>query len=137
MNASSSDLWIASLKTLGMLSVVLSIVLLFFFLIKKLSFRNAYNQTNIQIISSLYIGPRKQIVLIDVMNEKLVLGVTTERITCLAKLDNTQEGNNVQNDQTNSSNIFNKILSKTKNNEKNIDILNEISENQKNNGNQA
>ena len=116
MNPSSPDLWIASLKTLGMLSIVLSFVILFFFLIKKLSHRNIYGQSEIKIISSSYIGPRKQIILIDVMNEKFVLGVTSEKITCLGKIDNKnvcQYTENQNNQEKTQNNFFENIITKT------------------------
>ena len=95
--------WETAIKTLAMLSIVLGAVVLFLFLIKRLTLRSGYGQSGIKILSSCYIAPRKQILLIDVMGERLVLGVTAERITCLAKLEKCESSQQFEIENINDS----------------------------------
>ncbi|KPA13416.1 Flagellar biosynthesis protein, FliO [Candidatus Magnetomorum sp. HK-1] len=85
------DLWYTASKTFAMLCVVLGVLLAFLYALKRLTQKGVVNQGQIRLISTFSIGPRKQIMLLDVMEERLVLGVTSEHINCLARYPQIKE----------------------------------------------
>jgi len=78
------ELWFTAGKTFAMLCVVLGLLLAFLYALKRLTQKTSLNHEQIKLITSFSIGPRKQLLLVDVMDERLVLGVTSEHINCLA-----------------------------------------------------
>jgi flagellar biosynthetic protein FliO len=88
------ELWYTAGKTFSMLCVVLGVLLTLLYALKRLTQKSNSNQEQIRLVSSFNIGPRKQILLVDVMDERLVLGVTSERINCLAQYPLKQEKKN-------------------------------------------
>ncbi|MBE9580206.1 MAG: flagellar biosynthetic protein FliO [Proteobacteria bacterium] len=82
------NLWGAGLKTLAMLCIVIGVLILVLFLMKRfLYLRNGSGQGQlIKMLSSYHVTPKERIALIDVAGEKLVIGITPANITCLAKI---------------------------------------------------
>jgi len=82
------DLWISILQTGGMLLIVLGILVAALYLMKRFMHgRGAYGARGaVQVLASYYIGPKQRVVVIDVMGEKLVVGVTPQSINCLGKI---------------------------------------------------
>ena len=79
------ELWYTAGKTFAMLCVVLGVLLLFLYALKRLTQKGGIEQCQIKLISSFNIGPRKQIMVLDVMQERLILGVTADHINCISK----------------------------------------------------
>jgi flagellar biosynthetic protein FliO len=79
------ELWYTAGKTFAMLCVVLGVLLAFLYALKRLTQKGGINQCQIKLISSFSIAPRKQIMVLDVMQERLVLGVTADHISCISK----------------------------------------------------
>jgi len=79
------DLWYTAGKTFAMLCVVLGFLLAFLYALKRLTQKGGIDQCQIKLISSFSIAPRKQIMVLDVLNERLVLGVTADHIRCISK----------------------------------------------------
>ena len=93
---SMPELWENAIKAFAMLALVLGALVLFLLIIKRLSIRRVFGnkgikQYNINILASSFIAPRKQIVLIEVMEEKLVLGVTADSINLLTKIKDSKD----------------------------------------------
>ena len=86
---SQPDLWVAVLKTMAMLSVVLAILILVLFLMKRVLYLKAGSSQGrlIQMLSSYHLAPKERIALIDVAGEKMVIGISAGNITCLAKIE--------------------------------------------------
>jgi flagellar protein FliO/FliZ len=84
-----ADLWGAALKALAMLSIVVAILILILFLIKRFLYLNEGSSQGqlIKLLSSYHMAPKERIALIDVAGEKMVIGITPESITCLAKIE--------------------------------------------------
>ncbi|CAN2039380.1 flagellar protein FliO/FliZ [Candidatus Magnetomoraceae bacterium gMMP-15] len=117
---SQPDLWETSIKSLAMLSVVIGTIVVVLFFIKKFTLNRGHRYSGIKIISSCHIAPRKQILLIDVMNEKLVIGVTRDRINCLARIEKSSEFESLEQDieeadENSFSNFFKRFNIKTSN----------------------
>jgi flagellar biosynthetic protein FliO len=79
------ELWYTAGKTFAMLCLVLGALLAFLYALKRLTQKGGIDQCQIKLISSFSIAPRKQIMILDVMHERMVLGVTAEHISCISK----------------------------------------------------
>ena len=68
------DLWGAGLKTLAMLCIVLGILILVLFLLKRLSYlkQGSGHGQLIRVLSSYHMTPKERIALIDVAGQKMV-----------------------------------------------------------------
>jgi flagellar biogenesis protein FliO len=74
------------LRTVAMLSIVLGLLVLVLYLMKRFLFinRGAKGDLLIKILSSL---PKERIEVIEISGERIVLGITPGNITFLTKLD--------------------------------------------------
>jgi len=79
------DLWYTAIKTFAMLCLVLGVLIAFLYALKRLTQKGAVNQGQIKLISAFSLGQRKQVMLLDVMQERMLLGVTADSINCLAR----------------------------------------------------
>ena len=86
------DLWGAGLKTLAMLCIVLGILILVLFVLKRFSYlkQGSGRGQLIRVLSSYHMTPKERIALIDVAGQKLVIGMTPENITCLAQINEAE-----------------------------------------------
>jgi flagellar biosynthetic protein FliO len=77
------------LRTVAMLSIVLGLLVLVLYLMKRFLFinRGAKGDLLIKILSSLNLSPKERIEVIEVSGEKIVLGITPGNITFLTKLN--------------------------------------------------
>ncbi|KAA3615473.1 MAG: flagellar biosynthetic protein FliO [Calditrichaeota bacterium] len=83
-----------AMKTIAVLAFVFLLLGLFGWLAKTYfsplsGFKN--NGRMLKIIESLPVSPKSRIVLVDVANEKLVLGVTEHNITVLTEIEDVQK----------------------------------------------
>lgn len=77
------------LQTLAMLSLVLALLLFVSFVARRaygLKIATGADRM-IRVLDCHYMTPKERIALIDVAGEKLVVGITPEKITCLAHLE--------------------------------------------------
>ena len=89
---SQPDLWGTGLKTFAMLCIVVAILILVIFLMKRffyLTDGSGHGQL-IKILSSHHVSPKERIALIDVVGEKIVIGITPENITFLTKIEKSE-----------------------------------------------
>ncbi len=89
---SQPDLWGTGLKTLGMLCIVVAILILVLFLMKRFFYlKNGVGHGQfIKILSSHHVTPKERIALVDVVGEKIVIGITPENITFLTKIEKSE-----------------------------------------------
>ena len=83
------DLWPTLLRSFAMLCVVLGLLLLFLYLVKRLSGyrRGEGGEGLIRLLAAYPVAPRERILLLEVMGERILVGVTPQHINCLAVLD--------------------------------------------------
>lgn len=89
---SQPDLWGTGLKTFAMLCIVVAILILVLFLMKRFFYLKdglGHGQF-IKILSSHHVTPKERIALIDVVGEKIVIGITPESITFLTKIEKSE-----------------------------------------------
>ena len=77
------------LKTVAMLAIVLGLLILVLYFMKRFLFvsRGVKGDLLIKILSSLHLSPKERIEVIEISGEKIVLGITPGSITFLTKLD--------------------------------------------------
>jgi len=94
---SQPDLWGAGIKTVAMLSIVVAVLIVVLFLIKRFVYnRPGFVQGGlIDMISLYHVSPKERIGLVDVAGEKLVIGITPEKITCLTQITNPEVDNKI------------------------------------------
>lgn len=85
----SSDIWFAFARTFSMLFIVLALLILGFYLIKKFSeARGIKGQKDfIKILSVHHLSPKEKLVLLDVLGQTLLIGVTPSQISKISSLD--------------------------------------------------
>lgn len=83
------DFKATGVKTFSMLALVLGLIFLLFYLFKKFVYRNGLLGGDAQLIKVLGTGmlaPRKNIALVEVAGEILVLGISNDQITLLSTI---------------------------------------------------
>jgi flagellar protein FliO/FliZ len=90
------------LKTVAMLAVVLGLLILLLYFMKRFLFvnRGVKGDLLIKILSSLHLSPKERIEVIEISGEKIVLGITPGSITFLTKLDDAPEETGDGNENT-------------------------------------
>ncbi len=86
--STTPEIWTAFARTFFMLCVVLLVLVLLFYLIKRFSKKNGSRGDElISVLAAHYISPKEKILLLDVLDEKILIGVTPQRISQLATID--------------------------------------------------
>jgi flagellar protein FliO/FliZ len=76
------------IRTIGMLLIVLGLLVLVAYIFKKLAImkQGRKGDAHIRVMSSLHLGAKERISIIEIEREKIVLGITPGNITFLTKL---------------------------------------------------
>lgn len=84
--AAAPDLWLTLIKSAGMLCIVIAALIVFLYVLKRCSFYKGAprNRSAIQMLASHHVAPKERVVLLDVLGEKVLIGVTPQHITRLA-----------------------------------------------------
>lgn len=87
------DLVSTGLRTLAMLFVVLGLLVLSLYVMKKYLSpkKKSKGDLFIEVLSTLYLSPKEKVEVIEVSGERIVLGVTPGRINFLTKLNNLND----------------------------------------------
>ncbi len=82
------DLWMTLLKSFAMLLIVLGILLGALYLLKHFFYRQSgrVERGFIKMMASYPVAPKERILLLDVMGERILVGVTPQQISHLATL---------------------------------------------------
>jgi flagellar protein FliO/FliZ len=76
-----------------MLLLVLALLVLVLWLLRRFfSFSGGAGQQGIiRMLASMYVAPKERIALVDVLGEKLLIGITPQQISFLARIDDEKE----------------------------------------------
>ena len=88
------------LKTIAMLFIVLGVLVLVLYIMKKFISPKGKGKGEliIKVVSSLYLSPKERVEVIEISGERIVVGVTPGNINFLTKLGHYKEGNgNIEN----------------------------------------
>jgi len=94
------DLINTGLKTVSMLFIVLGVLVLVLYIMKK--FMSPKGKGNgeliIKVVSSLHLSPKERVEVIEISGERIVVGITPGNINFLTKLSRYKERNgNIEN----------------------------------------
>jgi flagellar protein FliO/FliZ len=91
--AASPELWATMLKSFGMLLLVLAVLIMVLWLMRRYFTHSgaASQQGVIRMIASLYVAPKERIALVEVLGEKLLLGITPQQISFLARIEDEKD----------------------------------------------
>lgn len=91
--AASPELWATLLKSFGMLLLVLAILILVLWLMRRYFTYSAPagQQGIIRMLASVYVAPKERIALVDVLGEKLLIGITPQQISFLARIEDEKD----------------------------------------------
>ncbi len=93
MMTTSGDIWFAFFKTAGTLLLVIAVLVIFLKLIRRFSPAGSSkgNAGHIQIISVHHFAPKEKLILVQVLDRRLLLGVTPSRISTISSFDGPWE----------------------------------------------
>ncbi len=91
--AASSEMWGAFLKSALMLGVVIAALVLLLYVVRRFtSIRGgSKGREDIRVVAVHHLAPKEKLVLVDVLDRKILLGVTSQTITSLAAFDGKAE----------------------------------------------
>ncbi len=91
--SSSSDIWVAFGRTFSMLFLVLALLILVFYLIKKYSNAKGIKGSKnfIKVLSVHHLSPKEKLVLVNVLGDTILIGVASSNITKISSFDKNIE----------------------------------------------
>ena len=85
--STDTDMWLSFARTFGMLFIVLALFLVAFYLFRKFSGHTGAKGGNlIRILAVHHISPKEKLMLVNVLDENILIGVTPQAISSLARL---------------------------------------------------
>ncbi|SDT85852.1 flagellar biosynthetic protein FliO [Desulfobacula phenolica] len=85
----SSDIWVAFARTFSMLFLVLAVLILCFYLIKKFSTAKGVKggRDFIKVLCVHHLSPKEKLVLLDVLGDIILIGVTPANISKISSIE--------------------------------------------------
>jgi len=82
------DLWMSLLKSASVLCLVLAVLIGILYWVKRLLNTQGRHPEKgyIKMLASYHLAPKERIVLLDVLGEKVLVGITPQNISCLTKI---------------------------------------------------
>lgn len=89
----TAELGNATLRMAGSLVLIIGLILIFVYLLKRYHIGSlSLNRSPVfRLLGSLSLAPKRSIALIEIHKQWLILGVGTERVTLLSKMDRPEE----------------------------------------------
>lgn len=121
----STEIWTAFFKTGGMLTFVIAFLLFLLYLLKRFSNFNIIKsrQDHIKVLSVHHFSPKEKVVLMEVMGNTILIGVTSQSIQTLANIGSNSAGLNAE------SVLYNKSAFSLHNNKENQKMVNSKADN--------
>lgn len=90
--ALSPDLWMTLLKSFAVLCVVLGLVLALLFVLRRFVLNPGRLGSSgvMKMLAIHHVGPKERIMLIEVMGERILIGVTAQQINYLTTITNCE-----------------------------------------------
>ncbi len=87
--SNTSEIWVAFARTFSMLFLVLALLILAFYLIKRFMENRGVKgkQEYIKVLSVHHLSPKEKLILLDVVGETLLVGVTPHQISKISKIE--------------------------------------------------
>jgi flagellar biogenesis protein FliO len=97
-HAGKEEMTAAALKMLGSLILVVGLIVTLFYLARRVRWRvgGAGRTARMQLIETLTVAPRRWVVLVEIQDQWLILGVGTEEVRLLSQLQRPVEKETVE-----------------------------------------
>jgi flagellar biosynthetic protein FliO len=84
-----TDLTANALKTVGALLIILGLIICLFYILKRIRFGPASpaSLSRMRVLTTLSLAPKRSIAVVELMDELLVVGVGTDSVTLLTRMD--------------------------------------------------
>jgi flagellar protein FliO/FliZ len=94
--SADSGIWLAFARSFGMLFMVLALLLLVFYLMKRfMGARGANtNRDLIRVLTVHHISPKEKLILVNVLDETILIGVTPNQISTLKVMEKQEKVKN-------------------------------------------
>ena len=108
--AVAPDLWMSVLKSASMLCLVLAVLIGVLFWVKRLlnTQGSGHHRGYIKMLATYHLAPKERIVLLDVLGEKVLVGITPQHISCLTKIED--DGTLTITEETAQEGLFQNLL---------------------------
>ncbi|AEA33840.1 flagellar biosynthetic protein FliO [Hippea maritima] len=90
--AGNVDYWGYTLKSLGSLILVLGIIILFFYILRKLSYSGKISSSRIKVKGKVYLDNKHYLAIVEVDGKEMLLGIS-DTINTLKELKTNDEEN--------------------------------------------
>lgn len=88
----SADIWMAFGRTFGMLLIVLAVLFLVVYCLKRFSVKRGHRgEKRIFVLEAYHLSPKEKLVLVEVAGERILLGVTPQRISKIKSMEGGDE----------------------------------------------
>jgi len=88
--ADSIGYWSYTLKAFGSLLLVLGLIVIFFFVLKKINSMGRYSSARIKLKSKLYLDNKHYLAIVEIDNKEMLVGVG-ENVTILKEFNHDKE----------------------------------------------
>ncbi len=87
------ELGASAVKTAGSLILILGVIVCLYFVLKKLRFgpASAAGRSRMRVLGTLSLAPKRSIALVEIRDEWLVVGVGTEAVTLLTRMERPED----------------------------------------------
>jgi flagellar protein FliO/FliZ len=103
----SSELWWAFLRSGAMLAFVIALLVSILYLVRRFApmNRTKKGEQKIKVLAAQHLSPKERLVLVQVLDRKVLIGVTPQSITTLVDLGNGKRGNGKGGDGTGNNGV--------------------------------
>lgn len=111
-----SDLNIISFKMALAFLIIFILMLFFFFILKRMKMGNVYNNRYpvMKNIGTLALAPKRSIALIEVCDQWLLVGIGTENLTLISRLEKPSDGDTIESQKIQEPGRFDSLLEKAR-----------------------
>ena len=101
-----------SMKMIGSLLLILGLIVCLFYLLKRLRLSPLSGNTipHMRVLGTLNLAPRRRIVMVEIYDQWLLLGIGSESVTLVSKLDRPPETHNPCSEKERGGGSFHTLL---------------------------
>jgi flagellar biosynthetic protein FliO len=109
-----TDFTVNALKTAGSLLLILGLIVCLFYVLRRLRFGSAtpLSLSRMRVLTTLSLAPKRSIAIVEILDEWLVVGVGTDSVTLLTRIDRPLGVSEPERDESTAPDSFRSLLKK-------------------------
>ncbi len=109
-----TDFTVNALKTAGSLLLILGLIVCLFYVLRRLRFGSAtpLSLSRMRVLTTLSLAPKRSIAIVEILDEWLVVGVGTDSVTLLTRIDRPVGASGTETDESTAPHSFRSLLKK-------------------------